>query len=292
MTDVSVLGLGLMGSALAGALLRSGSEITVWNRSPQKMATFIDLGATAADSVCAAIESSQIILICVSDYDSSRKLLFDQQIETALSGRAIVQISTGSPDEAREFEAWATGIGARYLDCAIMVYPDQVGATDAVILASGSKEAFEQCESVLASLAGDVRYLGTGIGAAATVDLAILSQDLGNILGFVHGALMCESEGVEVDLYADLLSHSLPSPETILHQGKVIKLDEYDNPQANLGAYYGCVESIQRHAHTAGINSELPDLLSSIFKRAVSAGLVEEEYVAFIKVLRKDSGDH
>lgn len=59
--------------------------------------------------------------------------------------------------------------------------------------------------------------------------------------------------------------------------------------QATLGAYHGAVDKLQSHAKAAGINSELPDFLSSLFTRAVSAELIDEEYVALIKVLGKDS---
>lgn len=51
MSDISVLGLGSMGAALARALQRAGHRITVWNRSPEKMQSFVANGAKGAPSV-------------------------------------------------------------------------------------------------------------------------------------------------------------------------------------------------------------------------------------------------
>ena len=58
MSDISTLGLGLMGSALARSLVKGGHGVTVWNRSPAKMQPLVDMGAAPAASVAAAVEAS------------------------------------------------------------------------------------------------------------------------------------------------------------------------------------------------------------------------------------------
>jgi 3-hydroxyisobutyrate dehydrogenase-like beta-hydroxyacid dehydrogenase len=62
---VSVIGLGSMGSALAAGLLAGGQQVTVWNRTEQRISPLVELGASRATAPAAAIESSPITIVCV-----------------------------------------------------------------------------------------------------------------------------------------------------------------------------------------------------------------------------------
>ena len=67
-TRVAVIGLGAMGAALAAAILRSGAEVRVWNRTPEKSAALHDQGAIACATPRDAISGSEFVVVCVSDY--------------------------------------------------------------------------------------------------------------------------------------------------------------------------------------------------------------------------------
>ncbi|MGE7115040.1 NAD(P)-binding domain-containing protein [Lysinibacillus sp. NPDC047702] len=71
MNNVTVIGLGSMGTTLARVLLKKGYQVTVWNRSTAKAEPLIKEGATLATSVAAAISASEVSIICVSDYNAS-----------------------------------------------------------------------------------------------------------------------------------------------------------------------------------------------------------------------------
>ena len=152
MSDISALGLGLMGSALARSLVDGGHAVTVWNRSPAKMQPFVDLGAAPADTVAAAVEASPVVLVNIDDYPSTRALLEAADVVEKLSGRTVVQLSTGTPQEAREFEAWFGSQGAEYLDGALLCYPEDIGTPGATIVYSGRRSTFDECEALLTSL--------------------------------------------------------------------------------------------------------------------------------------------
>jgi len=72
---VSVLGLGPMGQALAGAFLKNGHPVTVWNRTPGKAGDLTRQGAVLAESVTDAASASELIMICVLDYNAVRAIL-------------------------------------------------------------------------------------------------------------------------------------------------------------------------------------------------------------------------
>ena len=74
MSDVTLIGLGLMGSALAWAMHRAGHDLTVWNRSPGKMKPFTDAGVSAATDAASAVAASPVIVICIDNYDVTLEL--------------------------------------------------------------------------------------------------------------------------------------------------------------------------------------------------------------------------
>ena len=97
MSDISMIGMGAMGTALAKAQLKAGHEVTVWNRSPQKMTPLMDLGAKGAQSVAAAVEASPLIMICIDNYTGTNALLQAADVVPHLSGQSVIQLGTGTP---------------------------------------------------------------------------------------------------------------------------------------------------------------------------------------------------
>jgi 3-hydroxyisobutyrate dehydrogenase-like beta-hydroxyacid dehydrogenase len=115
MSDISVFGLGLMGSALARVLQQAGHKITVWNRSSEKMVPFVAEGATGAPSVVSAAIASPVLLVCVDSYDVTMDFLGSDEVAPHLAGRTLIQLSTGTPREALDAAAWFNNCGVAYI---------------------------------------------------------------------------------------------------------------------------------------------------------------------------------
>ena len=281
MSDISTLGLGLMGSALARSLVDGGHKVTVWNRSPARMQPLVDLGAAPAASVAAAVEASPVVLVNIDDYPATRALFEDADVVENLSGRVVVQLSTGMPQEAREFEAWFTSRGADYLDGKLLCYPENIGTPSATIVYAGRRSVFDNCEALLTSLGEDIRFVGERVGSAAALDLAWLSSVYGAYAGAAHGIVLCESEGVDLGLYA-----------TVGVNGdargfiETVEEDAFGDPTATLTVWNAALKRIRDHARAATINSEVPDFVAGILDRAESTGYGAEHIAAMVKVLR------
>jgi 3-hydroxyisobutyrate dehydrogenase-like beta-hydroxyacid dehydrogenase len=120
-TPVAVLGLGEMGRALAPALIEGGHPTTVWNRSPAKTEPLVARGATAATSPAAAVSASPLTVTCLFDHASVHEVL--DPISSSLHGRSLINVTTTTPNEARDLSEWAASNGIDYLDGAIMAVP-------------------------------------------------------------------------------------------------------------------------------------------------------------------------
>ena len=114
MQSVSVIGLGVMGTELARELIENGYEVTVWNRSPEKSVPHVEAGAKLAKSASEAIKASEATITCIRTHSDTRALL--EADTTALSGKTIIELSTGDAGEAASLMEWVRSHGA---DCLI-----------------------------------------------------------------------------------------------------------------------------------------------------------------------------
>jgi 3-hydroxyisobutyrate dehydrogenase-like beta-hydroxyacid dehydrogenase len=283
MSELTLIGLGAMGTAIARTLIENGYDLTVWNRSTEKAKEIARLGASSTETLKQAIESSPRILFCIHGYEATRALLDDPDIISLLPGRTIMQMSTGTPAEARAAEAWINEQGGHYLDCSIMVYPESIGKTEGQLLVSGSQELYDNCTPYLKSLGGDIRYLGSSIGAAAALDLAAVTRLVVNTVGVVYGAHLCESEGLSLQHFADMY----PEGDRAHSLAMTIDKAEFDeNISATVGTSIEVVSAIQSLAVDLGINTELPDFVLGLYKRAAAAGWHKQDNASLIKVFR------
>ena len=284
MSDVTVIGLGKMGASLALTLQQAGHDLTVWNRSPAKIQPFIDKGVAAASDVVDAIKASPVILVCIDSNAVTDALLQTDEIKSHLAGRTLVQLSTSTPQEATESATWLSAQGVSYLDGAIHCGPDDIGTDGAQVLLSGDEVAFERASSLLASLGGDIRYLGTNVRAVSVLDLAVVCETYGRFMAVTHAASMCESEGIGLDELAALY------PENSFSQryANVIHSSDYENCTATLRIWDSAAQRIRTQGQDAGINTDFPDYVTRLFEKAINAGYGEQHVMALFKVLRDD----
>jgi len=281
-TDISTLGLGRMGSALAQAIIKAGHSVTVWNRSRQKIQALAELGAVAADSVSAAVAASSVILICIDGYKSTRELFEAPEVLRLLPEKTIVQLSTGTPKEARDAETWFLSHGAQYLDGVILGGPQAIGTRQVRLLYAGQKGVFDRCRTLLRSLGEDTRFVGENVGAPEAIDFAWLSKILGAFAGVAHGALICEAEGVGLEDFSTTFAEG----DNARWMLDVIRKKAFSNPGATLRVWNVALRRVREQAREASINTEFPDFISDILDRAEAAGHGEEHIAAMVKVLR------
>jgi 3-hydroxyisobutyrate dehydrogenase-like beta-hydroxyacid dehydrogenase len=287
-SEVSMIGLGAMGSALARALLNKGHQVTVWNRTSLKAEALVRQGAVLAPDVASAVGASPIVLVCLEDYRVTRSLLEASEVKPLLSGRVLVELSTGTPKDARDAEAWAKEQSIDYLDSAIMASPSQIARPDTTIFLSGAASAFERSQPIMKTLAGNLVYMGEPVGLAATWDLATLSCLFGALLGFFHGARIFESEGLGVGDFGSMIAGISPAlGEMLKHTGEVIEKETYGEIESSVKTCTVGFELFAKQAQEAGINSEFPEFGLGLFRKAMDAGYGEEEVAALIKVLRR-----
>jgi 3-hydroxyisobutyrate dehydrogenase-like beta-hydroxyacid dehydrogenase len=286
MSEVTVIGLGNMGSALARAFVKSGCSVTVWNRSPQKAASLVERGAVLAPDAAAAVAASPVVVMCVTNPPAAQEIF--RRTEIDFSGKLLVQLTTSTPQEARESDAWARQHNVEYLQGAITGSPSSIGTPDAHILFSGVEEVFHKAEPLLKALAGRLDYKGEAIGMAPAWDFVMIMHYYGMFLSLFHSVQICQAEGIPLEQFITLLVGQDKGYEKWLVEN--IRSGSYSETSAPLELWAGGIQRIARHAQESRIDARFPTLTAELFQQAMSEGYGREEVSAVFKVLRGSEG--
>ncbi|MEU8778209.1 NAD(P)-binding domain-containing protein [Streptomyces sp. NPDC048606] len=203
---LALLGLGDMGTVLARTWLAADHPLTVWNRTAAKAEALAPEGARVAATPAEAVASAGLIVLCLLDDSTVGSVLEGLD----LTGKDVVNLTTGTPAEGRARAAWAAERGARFVDAGIMGTPAMVGAPDggAYVLYSGSLPLFEEHRATL-EVPAAARFVGEDAGHAALYDVALLSAMYGLFGGISHAFALIEGEDVAPKELAPLLSEWL-----------------------------------------------------------------------------------
>ena len=204
-STIGWIGLGTMGVPMANSLIRSGYNLSVFNRSPEKSQTLQQQGATVSESPAALIAKVDILIIMVTD-DKAIKEIFEGEnglLSAQAKGKTIINMSTVSPAISIEMEALCRLQGNHYLDAPVSGSVKQATEATLVIIAGGESEVFEEVKPVLESIGKLAIHFGE-VGAGNRVKLvvntllAIQAQALAEALRFAEDLQVDKSALMEV----------------------------------------------------------------------------------------------
>lgn len=282
-TPVTVLGLGAMGTALAGALTGAGHRTTVWNRSPGKDGALVARGAIAAGTAAEAVRTAGPVVVCLLDHASVREVL--DPLADDLSGRAVVNLTTTSPAQSRELAEWAADHGIAYLDGGIMAVPAMIGGPGASVLYSGSAAVFEEHRALL-ELWGGATYFGDDAGLASLYDLALLAGMYVMFAGFLHGAAMVAPAGVRATDFAAMAAPWL-SAMTGGFQGyaEVVDGGDYTVP-GQQSLEFSDLGDILAAGAEQGVADDAVAMVQGLIRRQIDAGHGKEGFARIYESIR------
>lgn len=277
--QVGVLGLGRMGAALAGALLGAGHDVVVWNRSPLKAGPLLDRGARLA-ATPGEVASADVVLSCLSTYDAQRPVL------EAASPKVLVNLTSGTPAQAREVAEWASSAGVGYLDGVIMAVPQGIGTAQSRILYSGSASAFDAQRDVL-SVLGEPVFLGEDAGLAALYDLALLGIMWSTMAGYLQALALVGTEGVAPATFTPMARSWLSSVGGFLPGiGAQVASGDYETEVSALDINAAGLALLVETSRAQGIDASVPSAVRELFDRAVAAGHGSHAIASVIEEIR------
>jgi len=197
MGKVAFCGLGLMGSGMAGSLMRAGHALRLWNRSPDRARPLVEMGAALAATPREAAHGVEAAISMVSDDEASRAVWLGEagMLERLEPGAFVIECSTLSHAFVMELSERATQKGLNYLDCPVTGLPDAAARGDLTLLVGGNEEDLIHANSFLAPLSREIVRFGS-IGCGTAYKLIV------NLLGAVE--IAATAEAMETALRAGL----------------------------------------------------------------------------------------
>ncbi len=284
---VTVVGTGQLGSAVATALLRAGADVTVWNRTREAAAPLVAAGARIASTAADAVRASPRVLVVLSTYAASTAVLQEDGVAEAATGRTLVQLTTGSPQQARATADWAARCGARYLDGYPTAHAQRIGELDAALLYAGPREVFA-AERALLELLGTARWLGadTGLAKAAALSSGPLYHAV--MVGLAHTAAFAEAEGLSRHDLAAVVEPFLPTlTALLLDMTARITAGAYEEPRTSVAKQVSSSRLVLETVRELGLRDDLAALIAGEFARAHERGHGASDVAALFEVARR-----
>lgn len=284
--DVTVIGLGAMGGELAKALLAAGRRVVVWNRSLDKTRALSDRGATVAASPAAAISASPVTLICLWNYDGADEVLARAGVDEALQGKVVVQLSTGTATEMTRQGGWVKERGGEFLAGGIMCYPRAIGASDTVILYSGSPSVYADHAELLSILAPAQKHVGDALGDVATVYAAVWGFYFAAVGGLLDGLALVRTAGVS----ADSVKHMIVPMAAKIVEGGTDVLDrlasgDFAGDQATVDGHIDGIEATCTDIRGLGLEPRMLEAFVSQLRTAAAEGRGSEDIASVVASL-------
>lgn len=210
---IGFLGLGNMGQAIAGNLLKGGHELRVWNRSPNAAQPLVEQGAIAVSDPGQAF-AADVVFSMLADDKALRSVLLDSGLLERLNGPLIhVNLATVAVAFADELDALHRARGIDYIAAPVLGRPNVAAAAQLNILAAGPTAALDRVQPLLDLIGRKTWRLGEKASSANVMKLAANYMLISAIDAMSEAAVMVKGHGLASADLIDLLSSTiLPGP--------------------------------------------------------------------------------
>jgi len=287
---VGFIGLGIMGTPMAGHLLKGGHPLTVYNRTRSKTAGLAAQGAAVADSPAEAAARSEIIIVMVSDTPDVEQVVAGPGgvIEGVRPGSVVVDMSTIAPQTERALDAKLRARGGALIDAPVS--GGDIGAREATlaIMAGGDPKAFERVRPAVALLGRTITYCGpSGSGQLAKLCNQILVSV--TLLGVSEALVFARKNGLDPSIMIEAVSGGAAQSWQLTNLGpRIIKRDFAPGFMVDL--VQKDLRLVLEACGKAGVSLPATGLVHQLFASAQAHGGGREGTPSLAKVVERLSG--
>ena len=278
---VGVIGLGLLGTAIAERLLAAGYAVVVYNRTRAKAEPLVARGARWSDNPLA--ECDRVILSLYTTAVVDEVL---QQIQSGLRrGQILVDTTTGDPIETAAVGRWLAERDVDYLESPIAASSEQTRRGEALAIVAGPATAFEACRDLFAAIAAKAHHVGPW-GSAAKVKL-VNNLIVGlNRLALAEGLAFAKAIGLDAAKTLEVLKDGNASSVAMEVKGHKMVAGDF-TVQAKLSQHAKDVRIMLDEAARAGMSLPMSTLHLRLLEQAEAAGLGEVDNSAIVKLFEQ-----
>lgn len=280
MTTVAFLGLGVMGSRMAGRLLDVGHELVVWNRTAEKAKPLTERGATLAETPVDAARRVEVVVTMVADPQALHDVVEGPNGIGAgvQDGVTVIEMSTVGPAAIRWLREALPG-GVDVLDAPVLGSIAEAESGSLKVFVGGPDDVAERWTPLLSSFGTSMRVGPLGSGAAAKL---VANSTLLGVLGVLAEALaLAEGLGLSREAAFEVLSQG-PLATQIERRRPALESGDF-TPRFSLSLARKDAELIGEAASASGVDMRLAAASRSWFEEAERAGWGDRDYAAVLE---------
>jgi len=287
MIKVGIIGLGMLGNAIALHLLDLGFEVTVYNRTKEKTMQAKEKGAKIATSPKEVAENSELVITIVKDAKAVKEISFEKDgiIEGNHAKLIVADMSTIDPTESKNITKKFQEYNIHKLDIPVMGGPNVAITGNLVMMASGNKEIFDDCKNVFEKIASKIFFLGES-GVAHSIKLAMNLQIAMLALALSEGITFVKKANVDPKIFLEILNSTYF--KTGMSEKKAYKMidGKYDTT-FTLANLKKDISTITNAAKSLGIELPMIKKADEVYENAIKEGFGETDYTGIIEYIKK-----
>ncbi len=287
MKKIGIIGLGMLGNAVALHLMDSGYKVTAYNRTKEKSIELKEKGATIVESPKEVAKNSELVIIIVKDADAVKQISFDNDgIVNGNHEKLIVaDMSTIDPTESKNISNQFIESGIIKLDIPVMGGPNVAITGDLVMMASGNEENFEKCKKVFDTIANKVFFLGEN-GVANSIKLAMNLQITMLAMALSEGIMLVKKSNVDPKIFLEILNSTYF--KTGMSEKKAYKMIEGKyNTTFTLSNLKKDITTMTNAAKSLGVELPMISKAEEVYENAIKEGFGDIDYTGIIEYLKK-----
>ncbi|HEV7447575.1 MAG TPA: NAD(P)-dependent oxidoreductase [Steroidobacteraceae bacterium] len=286
------IGLGRMGSAMAANLLKAGHEVTVFNRSPEKLLPLIELGALEAGTVADACRGELVVTMLADDTAVADVALQNGGIISVLPKGAIhLSMSTISVELSKKLTEAHAQAAQQFVAAPVFGRPDAAAAAKLFIVTAGNPAAVKTCEPLLNVLGQKTFPIGNTPASANLVKLsgnflmASVIEALGEAIALVGKA------DIDRQVFVDLLTSSIFNAPAYKIYGGLIAAGRFEPALFAAPLGFKDIRLALAAAESLRVPMPLGSLLHDRFLRLLAEGGERLDWAAIGGLAGRDAGE-
>ena len=275
-----------MGQPMALQLHKADFDVTVWNRSADKLEPLRQAGIRVAATATEAIASSQITITMLSDAAAIRAAVLTQP--DALQNRTVLQMGTIAPTESRELAEKIKAAGGDYLESPVLGSIPQVKDGSLILMVGATPKQYEKWLPVLKCFGPDPQLMGP-VGTAAATKLA-MNQLIGTLTAAFSMSLgLAQREGLDIEKFMSIVRESALYAPTF--DKKLVRMCDRDFSSPNFPTKHLLKDMnlFVQAAQAQGIDARVAEGVSEVTKEAIAQGLADKDYSAIYSAVNPES---
>jgi 3-hydroxyisobutyrate dehydrogenase-like beta-hydroxyacid dehydrogenase len=288
---VAVLGLGRMGSAIAERLAEAGHELTVWNRSPERLQPFTERGIRTLTQPSEAWDHAEVCVTMLADGPALEEVALGERglLESdAARGGVLVDMSTVSAGSSAVVAAECERRGVAFLRAPVSGNPTVVRAGNLGIIVSGPEEQFERSRGTLSDIGPNLFYVGDG-ERSRIVKLG-LNLMLGATAELMAEALvLSEKHGIERAKMLEVMGGSAAGSPFVKYKTEPLVADDYSSTFSASLLHKDLALALEA-AHEAGVPLPLTAITQQLVEGCIASGMGDGDMTVLLPRLRREAG--